>query len=451
MDRLATGEPRWSLFFDENGGPTEGNHSTVGAEMVSERVTDLFVFSHGWNNSMTAAGDLYNTMFPMLRAAANTRMPDTVPGFVGVYWPSLWFPDSPASVAGIGDDVQASSSAMVDESAGTNALSGAEIADKLRRGFAGSTQATIVELGRLIDDGLAAAASGASEDEQRERLAAFQDLLADLVPTVSSEESGDAPVLFTDDPVYTYRGVAQAFGTVPPGSATQDLGSVFRAAFTGAKDVLRIFSYRTMKARAGTVGAAGLGPILASWREASPALRVHLMGHSFGARLVSFALTGVGDASASPVASLLLIQGAFSHWGFSRAQDNPFGQAGPLHAVANRVHGPLAATFSRHDRAVCFWYPRASFLSGDSLLADSADRWGAMGADGFQAVAPAVDLVLAGDGSLDGKVVAGSFHRVDANGVIQDETQSAFSGAHSDICHPSVAELAVTVANVTRG
>ena len=44
------------------------------------------------------------------------------------------------------------------------------------------------------------------------------------------------------------------------------------------------------------------------------------MGHSFGARLVSYALAGLPanqTGSASPVKSLTLIQGAFSHFTFA--------------------------------------------------------------------------------------------------------------------------------------
>jgi len=58
---------------------------------------------------------------------------------------------------------------------------------------------------------------------------------------------------------------------------------------------------------------------------------VHLIGHSFGARLVSFALSGVGAPAASPVASLLLLQGAFSHWSFAHAQDTPPANRSPEH------------------------------------------------------------------------------------------------------------------------
>ena len=67
--------------------------------------------------------------------------------------------------------------------------------------------------------------------------------------------------------------------------------------------------------RAGVVGQAGLGPLVTRLYTAQPALRIHLLGHSFGARVVSFALAGLPDdtgvAEPSPIKSLGLIQAAY--------------------------------------------------------------------------------------------------------------------------------------------
>jgi hypothetical protein len=184
-----------------------------------------------------------------------------------------------------------------------------------------------------------------------------------------------------------YQKAADVFGSVPSGSSTQGIGDWFHKAVNGVKDGVRVLSYSVMKSRAGDVGRSGLGPLLAELHRRAPQLRVHLAGHSFGARLVSFALVGVGAPVDSPVASLVLIQGAFSHWSFGAAQSNPFGRRGALNGVADRVHGPLVATFSSLDWAVGRWYPKASFLAGDDSSGTApAGRWGGMGADGFQAV-----------------------------------------------------------------
>jgi len=213
------------------------------------------------------------------------------------------------------------------------------------------------------------------------------------------------------------------------------------------KDGMRVLSYTTMKARAGDIGRGGLGPLLAALHGRSPRVRVHLIGHSFGARLVSFALDGVGSAADSPIASLVLLQAAFSHWSFAHAQDNPFGRAGALHTVGDRVHGPLVATFSSFDWAVGIWYPKASFLARqDSAGVTVAPRWGGLGADGFQAVGPLEDRVMTPNGSGTYQFKPGVFYRVNADGVINDVEGQSFSGAHSDIRKVPVAELIVTAA-----
>jgi hypothetical protein len=173
---------------------------------------------------------------------------------------------------------------------------------------------------------------------------------------------------------------------------------------------------------------------------------VHLIGHSFGARLVSFALSGVGGPADSPVASLLLLQGAFSHWSFAHAQDNPFGSPGALNAYADRVHGPLVATHTVYDWAVGVWYPKASFMAHQDAAAAVADRWGGMGSDGFQAVKPAVDRAMPAQGGTGYGLTPGTFYRIDAAGVINNTTGEPFSGAHSDIRKPPVAQLAAAAA-----
>jgi hypothetical protein len=110
------------------------------------------------------------------------------------------------------------------------------------------------------------------------------------------------------------------------------------------------------------------------------------------------------------------------------------------------VHGPLAATFSTYDWAVGRWYPRASFVARqDTSASAAANRWGGMGSDGFQAVSPAQERDLQPAGK-DYAFSANTFYRVDGSGVINDTTQSEFSGAHSDIRRPEVAWLAVAAA-----
>jgi hypothetical protein len=450
MERLPTGEPVWDLTFDEKGRLTAPASAAFLGEVAAEGVADLFVFSHGWGTSEAGARGLYGAMFPLIRDAANGVAGVGKVGFAGIYWPSLWFPDTPATPPRPAGSTQAGDGAVEDQSTGTAVLSGAEIAESLRPGFQDpAQQQAVTEIGRLIDEGAAAVGSGEPDAVKEQRLRQLHELLQSLVPPAPDgefEDSGETALLLTDDPSKAYQAVAEAFGSAPPGDSTQGIGDWFAKAINGAKDTVRVLSYNVMKARAGDIGRAGLGPLLTALHGRSPAVRVHLIGHSFGARLVSFALSGIATPADSPVASLLLVQGAFSHWSFAHAQDNPFGEAGALHTFADRVHGPLVATFSVHDWAVGRWYPKASFLARQDAEATTAGRWGGMGADGYQAVAPAVDQSMPAGGGMDYQFTPGTFYRVDAAGVINNVKDQAFAGAHSDIRKKPVAQLAVAAA-----
>ena len=451
MQPLPTGEPVWDLQFNEDGKLTSPAQGSFLAEVAAAGVTDLFAFSHGWGTSQDSARRLYNTMFPMIRTAAHGLPGIGTVGFAGIYWPSLWFPPTPATPPPAAGAQQADAGAVVDLSAGTAALSGADIAAALQPGFADPAQAAaITQIGQLIDDGESAAGAAESDAAKQQRLEQISQLIKSLTPPPAPdgefEDAGETALLLTDDPAADYQAAADAFGSTPSAGAQQGLGDWFGKAIGGAKDVLRVFSYNTMKARAGTVGRNGLGPLLAALHAQSPGVRVHLIGHSFGARLVSFALSGVGGPASSPVASLLLLQGAFSHWSFAHAQDNPFGSPGALNTFADRVHGPLVATFTVFDWAVGVWYPKASFLAQQDTEAVVAGRWGGMGADGYQAVSPSENREMTASGGMDYGFTAGTFYRVNAAQVINKTDGQPFAGAHSDIRKPAVAELAVGAA-----
>jgi len=92
------------------------------------------------------------------------------------------------------------------------------------------------------------------------------------------------------------------------------------------------------------------------------------------------------------------------------------------------------------------WYPKASFLALQDAQAAVADRWGGMGADGFQAVKPAEDKAMPAQGATSYGFIPGTFYRVDAASVINNTVGEPFAGAHSDIRKFPVAQLAAAAA-----
>ncbi len=232
-------------------------------------------------------------------------------------------------------------------------------------------------------------------------------------------------------------------------SVSDEFGGGAAAWLDTAKNALRCATYWEMKNRAGVVGRIGLGPMLAKIHAAAPALRVNLIGHSFGARLVSYALAGLPDAltgAASPVKSLFLIQGAFSHFAFAEALPFDPVRRGELAGMAARVDGPLLTTFSSKDQAVGHAYPIASVLAGQDAAAatDLMYRWQGMGHDGAQAVDAATAVL--GPPGTSYPFRRARWLNLDANQVIVHGPPP--SGAHGDIIHPEIAWAALAAAGL---
>ena len=396
-----------------------GGDGGLPAAVAAGGITDLFVLSHGWNNGVDSARDLYQAMFGLLADQLGGHL--STSAAVGIIWPSLLFPDDDPATAG------------------PVPSTGAQLAAALTPAFPGQQQ-QLTTMGQLLDQ----------QPQDPAELTQFHQLAAGLVTTAPQgiEDAGEAALLTAD--TATAFGHAAAMAPHAP-SGAQGIGNPFAGLWNGGREVLRTLSYYEMKNRAGLVGQQGLGPLLAGLTGPGGAPRIHLMGHSFGARLVSYSLAGLRDdqtGAASPVKSLTLIQGAFSHFTFALSLLFDPSRAGGLAGDGGRVDGPMLATFSSADRAVGWWYPAASMLAGqDSQSAtDLVYRWGAMGHDGYQQTPTPAAVVLQAQGKPY-DFQSGTFYDLDANAVIC-ANQSAFSGAHSDIRHPEVLWAVVSAAGL---
>jgi hypothetical protein len=440
----------WELRFQADGtvAPGGADVATLVAQIRDSGTQDLFVMSHGWGNSEEVADELYRGMFTLLQASPGVPASAR---FLGVYWPSLWFPDPPAD--GERDLARSRDAAPPPPGQADAVVSGKAIARSLAEGLSGSDRDDVKRMGQLVDAGLEGVAKGESQAVQQKRLEEFHALLGKVFATPpsaegSTEDAGETALFAADDPREAYGKLSVVMGSAPAESDVQGLGDFFGKVWNGAKDALRVGSYFRMKSRAGDIGRDGLGSFLVVLRNAAPGVRVHLIGHSFGARLVAFSLAGIAGPDQSPVASLTLLQGAFSHWSFSDGSSD-LGIKGALAGFQDRVAGPLCATFTSADWAVGNWYPKASFLAQqDNQDSEGPSRWGGMGADGYRGVT-ARDLAL----PLTGQEAfgRGEFHRIDANFVINDTSAGPFAGAHSDIQKPEVAALIIGAARAAGG
>src|SRR5215212_1277946 len=438
------GRPHWEIGFDENGRPDQGEADALLAELPGQDLTDLFVFSHGWNNDRGQARRLYQLYFQQLPGLlAQIGAGDVRAGTLGVVWPSKRWADEPeptgdggggGGAAGLGDAAAPAAAAA----AGDGAL-----VEDLKDVFSGDERrAALDELARLLEE----------RPEDPAALARFQALMAELGGEEDAEPAGEdqgEQALVTDDPEEVFGRFADAVPETGEGGAA-GLGDTFGRLWNGAKEALRQLTYFEMKKRAGVVGKEGLGPLLGRIHQADPQVRIHLIGHSFGARLVSFALAGLPDPANSPVKSLYLLQGAFSHFAFADALPMDPSRGGALKGMAARVDGPLVASFSVHDMAVGKLYPLASLSSRDDAagLEDRLFRWGGIGHDGTQAVEATVTTL--GPVGTAYPFQRGRFVNLDGNAVINRGGPPA--GAHSDIFHPELVWAGLAAAGlVARG
>ena len=215
----------------------------------------------------------------------------------------------------------------------------------------------------------------------------------------------------------------------------------FSGVLSGARNILNYTTYYQMKERAGRVGAAGVNPLLRTVVARHPKIRMHLVGHSFGGRLVAAAVAGTDDASVLKVASMSLLQAAFSHYGFSGDWDGK-GAKGFFRRVLDKkaVAGPVIITCTEMDKAVGAAYPIASLLANQvaSGLGDKNSKYGGIGRNGAQK-SDAVDAALL-DVGASYALTAKKLHNLEAGPLIT---------GHGDVRNARVAYAVLTATATT--
>lgn len=440
------GLPLLTIAFDEDGDVDAAGEAGLRAGLDAADATDAVLFCHGWNNAPSTADRLYQAFFrPLPGLLAAHGRPDRKVVLVGVFWPSQRWSDEPIpdfEAGGVdlgaggggaaGFDAVSSFPAPPSPDAATREQAIAAFPEAERRAAA--------ELFALLEQ----------RPDDRAALDRARELVAVLArspgtdPRPDGEHDGGVPA--AGDPATGTDALFGAFAAEleATGVALDEdsgggagFGERLGRLWHGAQEVARQLTFWQMRRRAGVVGERGLGPLLGRLLTHRPGLALHLAGHSFGARVVSYALAGLpASAGPAPVAAVSLFQGAFSHFAFAGSLPFDPGRRGALHGVLGRVAGPVVACYSRHDHAVGVFYPLAMTGSPDDAagLTDSSFRWGGIGRHGHQAGVTEIPLAkvgtryaFAGPGPVN----------IDASPVTR--TGRPPSGAHSDICHPELA------------
>ena len=282
------GIPYFDATFDKDGSP-EGDVT------LPAGITDLFVVSHGWNNSADEAHELYRELFESFNAtgaAASGRCPivcrrrrDLAVEEVRRAGGRRGGIECAGGAAGLGGSSAASEAILISkldrmktfftDPSEEQLIAEAEalvpdLEDK------GSARDAFVDKIRALLDRSAANREDASDtffrdsgNELMKRLKVDIDDLGEGLP----EPEGAASIALP-----TGTGVSRH--SVRAAGVTEFL-SGFKAS---AMNVLNFTTYFAMKSRAGTVGSKGVAPLID--RLAGQVERIHLIGHSFGGRVV---------------------------------------------------------------------------------------------------------------------------------------------------------------------
>lgn len=416
--------------------------------------TDLLIFCHGWNNNIPDAEGLYLGLASQLKPQFDSNSELSTRRFAscGILWPSRKFEEHdliPSGAASLNDAVscdllrtRVGDLAAVYTGSEWPSGEGAETPPVFGQLSAAMTdideagdeaQAGVVDLLRS-----AVSPNGASSDDGSDALFSLKSSVLlkrasrPLNPPPNVPVGGGTSLdLIPSDPLST--GTLSGLGGA---AGYRDVAGGIKAGFL---QLLNLTTYYVMKGRAGDVGEKGLAPLIVRVRDANPGLRIHLMGHSFGCRLIASALNALPDGDKYRPDTVFLLQGAFSHNGFAMAGDRTERGAFRDAIEHQRVRGPILISHSRNDKAVGIAYPLASRLSGVNAASVGGpdDIYGGLGTNGAQTAETTperIDTTMLPVGrGADYPFAAGVRASTPCN-----LKADAYIGGHSDICKPEV-------------
>jgi len=410
------GIPYTTAEFDKNG-------KCIARPVLPDDAREVVIVSHGWNNDRGEAEQLYKTLFDNV-AEVN---PGATQGLaiVGVIWPSKKFDFSPDETAAPG--AGAVSAAATGGGAGGGREQVERSLDAFEKAFADSGKDAELATLRRLAPGLA------TPEAQTEFVATLRKMVDD--PDANTDLDGsrfffnqsDARAVFTQALPAEGGGASEgAGGQGAQGVSGVGLGKLLGGIGDAASSLLNITTYYEMKTRAGKVGSAGLAPLIDEFGARAAVRHIHLVGHSFGARLVTAAAM---TSATTKLYSLSLLQGAFSHNGFSKIGFFRNVVAG------KRLAGPIIVTHTHNDSAVGKAYAIASRISGDMAndFGGPNDKYGGLGRNG--AVKMDASEVSA---TMKQLLAVGKEYKLEKQ-LIHNLESSAFIRNHGDVAGPQVA------------
>lgn len=442
-----SGFPYFEVQFNKQGGVHDEVEINKLLEFLKYKiVTDLFVISHGWNNDMDEARQLYRNFFKHMREVLESGKVPIVDArkfaVLAVLWPSKKFAEqnvipggaanleSPITNADINGQLDALK-ALVNEPLADNIFEQMKaLVPQLEDRPSASEQfanlvRSVLAQGELNEEDASIDFFELDGEEVMNRLSKS----VMLVEQGSTDEDEGGAAVIDDLTSVTEGGVL-------------GLQEAFSGIKSAASNLLNFAFYYQMKQRAGIIGLEGVNSLLRKIRTRKPDIKLHLIGHSFGGRLVTAAAMGSDDRALINVNTMTLLQAAFSHYGFAENfEGNKNGFFRRL-ITTKGVSGSILISHTKNDTAVGIAYPLASLLSQDdcSGLGDEKDRFGGIGRNGAQKtpeVSKGLQLMPVG-GTYSFQ--PGRLYNLKADDFIKD---------HGDICQNEIAYAIFTAVAMT--
>lgn len=380
--------PYMLVEFDKNGNGELKQELPANCE-------DVIVVSHGWNNNQEEAENLYRRLFSnMVQVAIDHAevMPNDKRTIIdkttilGVIWPSKKFDEL---MTDLPDEAVHKDGALSGNGDGDAEFSKKKIQEALNKlktlYSADPNAAPIIESLRALAETIETDTNSQAEFVQQLRQ------LFNSTGGMLDQEPDDASdrFLYDDKQAVFDNAMREPAPEQAFMDSKKDLKEVRAANFFGrlvsapvraVVSLLNMTTYYEMKRRAGIVGREGVARMLDDIGAHNHVKRIHLVGHSFGARVVTAAAM---QATTEKIHSMSLLQAAFSHNAFSESEAGFF-----RNVIRNKkVKGAVIVTHTANDRAVGLAYPIASRLARDAargILGGPDDKYGGLGRNGAQ-------------------------------------------------------------------
>lgn len=424
------------LHFDADGN-IEDQQELDNFNKRAAQTSDAILIAHGFRNDENDATGLYTRFLETLRQHIDGRFRANLGArrfaVAAIYWPSKSFPEDikfDGSTAGIEDElgekeqVRAQLVELRDTVACAEQKPAIDRAIKLLDQVKGDTQVQdefVENVFKLLDGSEPDPTEGIDNVRTKDG--------SELLDLLSTPIRNPVPVLDDDE-----GGAAGLDAVFVPGEdgGTQGIGSFFGSIFGRIGQFLNLTTWYVMKNRSGVVGANGVAKAVRELKASAPDVKIHLVGHSLGGRLMAGCSKSLAQNPKLQANSLTLLEAAFSHFGFS-ANSGIENQAGFFRAVVDNqvVKGPFLATFSAQDSVVGIVYAIASRLAGDSTeaIGDAKDPFGGIGRNGAQKTDEA---------TMDNLHVGGTAYNFVAGKILSLDGSGGLIKDHGDVTNSNV-------------